>query len=95
MAMRHLLRASTQKSYRIWAVNSPFEVKDDMKAVGYRWDAVMRCWNLETSEGALEEELQRLKLLAYPKRSAKISVEVLDARVRFSDRPGIREERVI
>lgn len=95
VAMRQLLRASAQKRYRIWAVNSPFEVKDDMKAVGYRWDAVMRCWNLETSEGALEEELQRLKLLAYPKRSAKISVEVLDARVRFSDRPGIREERVI
>ena len=33
--------------------------------------------------------------IAYPERSAKISVEVLDARVRFSDRPGIREERVI
>jgi hypothetical protein len=32
---------------------SPFEVKDDMKAVGYRWDGAMRCWNLETNEGAL------------------------------------------
>lgn len=95
VAMRQLLRASTLKRYRIWAVNSPFEVKDDMKAEGYRWDGAIRCWNLETKEGALEEELRRLKQLAYPKRPAKISVEVLDARVRFSDRPGIREERVI
>lgn len=93
--MRQLLRACGQKRYRIWAVNSPFEVKDDMKAVGYRWDGAMRCWNLETNEGALEEELRRLKQLAYPKRPAKISVEMLDARVRFSDRPGIREERMI
>ena len=95
VAMTQLLRAANQKRYRIWAVNSPFEVKDDLKAMGYRWDAVMRCWKLETSEDALEEELLRLKLLAYPKRPAKISVEVLDARVRFSDRPGIREERVL
>lgn len=95
MAMRQLLRASAQNRYRIWAVNSPFEVKDDLKALGYRWDAAMRCWNLETSDGALEEELRQLKQLAYPKRPAKISVEVLDARVRFSDRSGIREERVI
>lgn len=95
VAMRQLLRASAQKRYRISAVNSPFEVKDDLKAVGYRWDGAMRCWNLETSEAVLEEELRRLKQLAYHKRPAKISVEVLDARVRFSDRPGVTEERVI
>ena len=95
VAMRQLLRASGQKRYRIWAVNSPFEVKDDLKAAGYRWDAAVRCWNLETSEVALEEELRRLKQLAYSKRPAKISVEVLDARVRFSDRSGSRAEHVI
>ncbi len=93
--MTQLLRAANQKRYRIWAVNSPFEVKDALKAVGYRWDATLRCWNLETSEVALEEELQRLKLVAYLKRPAKIEVELLDSHVRFSDRSGVREERVI
>jgi len=95
VAMRQLLRASGQKRYRIWAEKSPFEVKDDLKAVGYRWDGAMRCWNLETNEATLEAELQRLKQLAYPRQPAKISVEVLDARVRFSDRQGNREERAI
>ena len=95
LAMTQLLRAANQKRYRIWAVNSPFEAKDALKAVGYRWDATLRCWHLETSEVALEEELQRLKLVAYPKRPAKIEVELLDSQVRFSDRSGVREERVI
>lgn len=95
VAMTQLLRAANQKRYRIWAVNSPFEVKDALKAVGYRWDATLRCWNLETSEVALEEELQRLKLVAYLKRPAKIEVELLDSHVRFSERSGVREERVI
>lgn len=95
VALAQLLRAATETSYRIWALNSPFEVKDDLKAVGYRWDGGQRCWNLETGATTLEEELQRLKVLAYPKRPARISVEVLDAKVRFSDRQGERKVRVI
>lgn len=95
VALGQLLRASTENRFRIWALNSPFEVKDALKSAGYRWDAALRSWNLETSAAKLEEELQRLKALAYPKRPAKLSVELLDARVRFSDRSGIREERVI
>lgn len=95
VALGQLIQAATQKRYRIWAVNSPFEVKDALKAVGYRWDAALRCWNLETSEAALEERLQWLKMHAYPSRSAKVSIEVLDAQVRFSDRAGAREQRVL
>lgn len=95
IALGQLLRAAKEKRFRIWAVHSPFEVKDALKSVGYRWDGTLRSWNLETSAAKLEEELQRLKALAYPKRPAKISVELLDARVRYSDRSGIREERVI
>lgn len=95
VAMQQLIRAASEKRYRVWALNSPFDVKDALKSVGYRWDAVLRCWNLEVGENALEEELHRLKTLAYPKRSASISVEALDAVVRFSDRSGVREQRTI
>jgi DNA polymerase-3 subunit epsilon len=95
VAMTQLFRAANQKRYRIWAVNSPFDAKDALKAVGYRWEAAVRCWNLETSEVALDEELRRLKQLAFPNREATITLETLDARVRFSDRPGFREVRFI
>lgn len=95
VALQQLLRAAAQKRYRIWAMNSPFEAKDALKSCGYRWDGGLRCWNLEVGEGALEDELQRLKTLAYPKRSATVAIEVLDAVVRFSDRPGVRVQRTI
>lgn len=95
VAMQQLIRAAGQRRYRIWAVNSSFDVKDALKSVGYRWDAALRCWNLDTGEATLDDELQRLKTLAYPNKAASVSVETLDAVVRFSDRSGVREQRTI
>ena len=51
--------------------------------------------DLETSADMLDAELRRLKMPAYSKRPAKISIETLHAWVRCSGRPREREERTI
>lgn len=39
-----LVACSARASYRVNAIDAPFEGKDALKARGYRWDAVMRFW---------------------------------------------------
>ncbi|PZM14360.1 hypothetical protein CPY51_11295 [Rhizobium tubonense] len=44
---------------------SPFDMKDHLKAPGYRWsdgsDGRPKCWRIELAEDALEEELSYLR----------------------------------
>lgn len=95
LGMQQLLHAREQQAYRIWAQDAPFDCKDRLKALGYRWDANKRCWNLEVSAHRLEQDLLTLKEVAYPCRPSRVAVEALDATVRFSDRAGKQEIRVI
>src|SRR5690606_31880474 len=37
-AMRRLLEKARRPSWRIWAENTPFDLKDILKARGYRWN---------------------------------------------------------
>lgn len=45
-----LINNSQRSSYRVDAVDAPFEVKGRLKARGYRWNAVSRLWSKEVSE---------------------------------------------
>ena len=38
LAMQKLLEKARRPSWRIWAENSPFDLKDVLKARGYRWN---------------------------------------------------------
>ncbi|WP_404478350.1 3'-5' exonuclease [Novosphingobium sp. BL-52-GroH] len=51
-----LVACSERPSYRVNAVDAPFEGKDALKARGYRWDAAMRFWGRTVPEGDLESE---------------------------------------
>jgi DNA polymerase-3 subunit epsilon len=95
IAFRKLIEAAAEPALRLWATGSPFETKDLLRERGYRWDAEKRCWHRVVPRSAAKEESEWLKAAVYGGRSAQIEVEVLDARVRFSGRPGPRKTRVI
>ncbi len=95
IAFKLLIEAAAEPALRLWATGSPFETKDILRERGYRWDAERRCWSRVVPKSAAKEESEWLKAEVYGGRAAQIDVEVLDARVRFSDRPGPRKPRVL
>jgi DNA polymerase-3 subunit epsilon len=93
--LQRLLEAAREPELRLWATNSAFETKDRLRERGYRWDAGARCWSCIVHRDEAKAEAEWLKAEVYRGRPAQIDVEVLDARVRFSHRPGPRKPRVI
>ena len=81
-ALEELLKNIDQKSYKIKASKAPFEIKDDLKRMGYRWDAIERIWWTEVPESAREETLHNLDSLKQYS-SAKAEVITLTAKDRF------------
>lgn len=88
-ALSKLLEAARATTCTIWAENSPFEMKDALKARGYRWntgnDGRPKSWFREVPETELEAELSYLHSEIY-QREANIPVKQLTAFDRFSDR---------
>lgn len=85
----HLVEAARQPSFRLQATGAPFEAKDTLKARNYRWDATARVWFVQLrDEAALQAETQWLKSQVYEGRPARVQVERLEARQRYSGRPG-------
>jgi DNA polymerase-3 subunit epsilon len=96
IALARLLQSAAEPSLRLWATGSPFETKDLLRSRGYRWDAERRCWHfLATSREEAKAEAEWLKAEVYGGRPQEIEVEVIDATVRFSGRPGVRRKRVL
>ncbi|MEI2302445.1 3'-5' exonuclease [Ensifer sp. MJa1] len=64
-----LYDASQQSRVRIFAENSPFDMKDHLKARGYRWsdgsDGRPKSWWIELGEDALDDELHYLRSEIY------------------------------
>lgn len=52
-----LIECSERPTYRVNAIDAPFDAKDRLKARGYRWDAVMRFW--WRSVGQDESDVER------------------------------------
>jgi DNA polymerase III subunit epsilon len=85
----NLLRASARAAtVRLWAVGSPFEAKDALKARGYRWTAECRAWRTDVPEESVVDELAWLRSEAYGGRRmpADLPRFRIDARSRWSRR---------
>ena len=88
-AMGQLLEHARAPSWRIWASNAPFEMKDALKARGYRWNAdgvgAMRAWTRDVPDAAKDDELQFLQAEIYGRETA-INCKKINAFDRFSSR---------
>ncbi|WP_422646344.1 3'-5' exonuclease [Agrobacterium tumefaciens] len=81
-----LYHASQRTRVRIYAENSPYDMKDHLRARGYRWsdgsDGRPKSWWVELSEEKLEEELHFLRMEIY-RWDADPPVKYLTACDRF------------
>jgi DNA polymerase-3 subunit epsilon len=86
-AFAELFRASQKSRVRIWAENSPFDMKHHLKARGYRWsdgsDGRPKSWWTEIDEDALADELHYLRSEIYRWGEADPPVQRLTAFDRF------------
>ena len=88
-ALALLLDTARKPTVRIWAEQSPFELKDTLKRRGYRWsdgsDGRPRSWYVDVDETALDSELAFLKAEIYL-RDVELPQRMLTAFNRFSAR---------
>jgi len=86
-AFSELYAASQHARIRIYAENSPFDMKDHLKARGYRWsdgsDGRPKSWWVEVDEEALEDELAFLRSDIYRWPDADPPIRRLTAFDRF------------
>jgi DNA polymerase III subunit epsilon len=88
-ALSVLLEKARKKTMRVWAEQSPFELKDALKRRGYRWsdgsDGRPRSWYVDLEKDQLDDELSFLKTEVYLK-DVEPRLQVLTAFDRFSVR---------
>jgi DNA polymerase-3 subunit epsilon len=81
-ALEQLLERVRQPTWRVWAENLPFDLKDVLKARGYRWNGegtgAPKAWFIDVADAARADELAFLQ--------ADLLVRRIDAYDRFSDR---------
>jgi DNA polymerase-3 subunit epsilon len=82
-----LYRSSQRSRARIFAEHSPFDMKDHLKARGYRWsdgsDGRPKSWWIEVDETALDNELSYLRSDIYRYPDADPPIKHLTAFDRF------------
>lgn len=87
--LQHLLDRARAPYCRIWAISSPFDLKDQLKARGYRWnaDAISgyRAWYIDLPVEAKDAELAFLVTEIY-RQEVDLPVRSLDAYNRFTSR---------
>lgn len=90
LGLKQLLDAVGTCERRIWALDSRFEIKDVLKARGYRWndgsDGTDKAWWIEVPGDEFEAELEWLKANVYANRRFRVSVATIDAQNRYSQR---------
>lgn len=88
-ALSVLLDRARKKTIRVWAEQSPFELKDVLKRRGYRWsdgnDGRLKSWYLDVGEDGLESEIAFLRTEIY-QRDIEPRFQALTAFDRFSVR---------
>ncbi len=87
--LNQLLDSARTVTWRIWAENSPFDLKDVLKARGYRWNGdpgpQPRAWYIDVPETQRETELRFLRTEIY-RYDVNLPIRRIDAYDRFSDR---------
>ena len=88
-AMAQLLDKARAPSWRIWASQAPFEMKDVLRQRGYRWNAdgvgATKAWTIDVPDARKEEECRFLQEEIYGRPQA-INCRKIDAYERFSAR---------
>jgi DNA polymerase-3 subunit epsilon len=88
-ALAVLLERARRKTVRIWAEQSPFELKDELKKRGYRWsdgaDGRPRSWYIDVEEASEPIEIEFLRTTIYL-RDVEPRIQALNAINRFSNR---------
>ena len=89
LALKRLLETARKVTCRVWAEGAPFDLKDQLRARGYRWsdgsDGRPRAWYADVAEEDLAAELDFLKKEIY-QRDVEPTVTRVTARDRFSSR---------
>ncbi|MBI1208192.1 MAG: 3'-5' exonuclease [Azospirillum sp.] len=87
--LKRLLDTARRPTWRVWAVESPFEMKDRLKARGYRWsdgtDGKPKAWYRDIADDRLDEEKQYLATVIYSRPHVPRCVRVTSFD-RFSER---------
>jgi DNA polymerase III subunit epsilon len=92
--LARMLAAARMPGYRLQATAAPFEAKDKLKSRGYRWNAEARVWQtMLADEALLQAECEWLKTAVYGNRAARVQLEKLDARVKYSGRTAEQSVR--
>ena len=82
-----LLDTSQRSRIQLYAENSPFEMKDALKARGYRWsdgnNGRPKAWWIEVGEDELDAELEFLRTEIYTWRDAEPLMQRLTAMERY------------
>jgi DNA polymerase-3 subunit epsilon len=88
-ALAALLARARKRSFRIWAENSPFDLKHVLKSRGYRWsdgsDGSPRSWYVDVGEEDHPAEIAFLRSEIY-QREVEVRSRTLTALDRFSAR---------
>lgn len=88
-AFQALLASARKTSVRIWAENSPFELKEALKARGYRWNGdpgpSPRAWWIDVDEADKDAELAFLQAEIY-RGEVHLPTRRITAFERFSNR---------
>jgi DNA polymerase-3 subunit epsilon len=88
-ALAVLLETARKKTVRIWAEQSPFDLKDELKKRGYRWspgdDGRPRAWYVDLDEDRRDDEISYLRKSIYC-RDVDLRTQLMSAVERFSVR---------
>lgn len=88
-ALALLLETARKPTMRVWAEQSPFELKESLKRRGYRWndgsDGRPKSWFRDIDEAAVDGEIAFLRTEIYM-RDVELAVQKLTAFTRFSGR---------
>ena len=88
-AMKQLLENARTPSWRIWALNAPYDLKELLRSRGYKWSSgkngTLRAWWCDVPDTQREEELAYLYSEIY-QQEVDIPMKRIDAYNRFSSR---------
>jgi DNA polymerase-3 subunit epsilon len=88
--MKRLLDSAARIEVRLWAVKAPFEMKDVLKARGYRWspggEGILKAWYKDLPETEADAELLYLNQEVYPRAVGVLPMDRFDAKLRYSKR---------
>jgi DNA polymerase-3 subunit epsilon len=89
IALSKLLDSARRPLWRIWAENSPFDLKDRLKERGYRWNVdpgpAPRAWFVDVADESKDAELGFLQVEIYG-REIELLTRRITAYDRYSDR---------